>query len=168
MKKKPAKRITKKELAERAKRLRQARPKREPRSTIISFRLRDSEAALLQKDLEDNPASGVKSLKQLARMVTIDYSQGKLVYIDPFERRINPDERRHVFCLPPDCHMTDRSFIKALREFLRVEENWRKLRLFILRSGWPADLLEAHRQASTDQERLVVAQKALTRMLKNL
>lgn len=140
--------------------------KRETRTTIVSFRLREAEAKLLQADFDNKPIAGLRSLKQLCRKLSVDYANGKVVYVDPEERRLSSDSREFANLAPPNCTMSNRRFLRALRDFLNVPENWQKLRFFMLRAGWPADLLAAHHQAVDEQERLLIAQKFLTRMLK--
>lgn len=141
--------------------------KREPRTNIVSFRLRDTEASLLAEDLKRHPAAGIKSLKQFARKLTIDYARDRLVYVEGIDRKIDPDSRQRLHIDPPNCQMSDPQFIKALRKFLSAEENWRKLRLFMLRAGWPEQAREAYRAAETSEERLSIAQKLLAKMLRS-
>ena len=142
------------------------RKKRETRTTIVSFRLRDTEAQALSQDLRERPASGVSSLKQFTRKLCVDYALGKLVYVNPPERDVDSDVREHIDAIAlPNCWLTDKKFIKALRDFLTSGENWSQLRFFMLRAGWPEDLLALHRETKTDQDRLLIAQQALTRML---
>lgn len=140
--------------------------KREPRTNIISFRLRDTEAKLLAADLKQHPVAGIKSLKQFARKLTIDYARERLVYVENIDRQIDPDARERLQIETPNCQMSDHRFLKALRGFLSVEENWRKLRLFMLRAGWPEDSTVAYNSSTSEQERLMIAQKVLTKMLK--
>lgn len=64
---------------------------REPRTVIVSFRLRKTEAKLLQQDLKGKPIAGVKSLKQFARKLVIDFAKGRLVYSNPTDRQIDSD-----------------------------------------------------------------------------
>ena len=103
------------------------REKREPRSIIISFRLRASESDSLKRDMEANPSAGVKSLKQFARKLCIDYARGRMVYIDLLDRKIDPYSRDNIDRLSPNCAMSDRAFLRSLVTFLNVGENWRKL-----------------------------------------
>lgn len=103
-------------------------------------------------------------MSQFARKLSVDYALGKLVYVLPSDRDTDPDAKD---CLPkeaPNCHLQDAAFIKSLRNFLRTPENWNRLRLFMLRAGWPADLLEDSKQA-TGAQRLKIAKKFLTKML---
>ena len=44
---------------------------KEPRTVVVSFRLRQSEVNLLLKRLRERPIEGVKSVKQYARMLAI-------------------------------------------------------------------------------------------------
>lgn len=61
--------------------------------------------------------------------------------------------------------MSDAVFLRSLRSFITVPENWNKLRLFMLRAGWPEESLRDYRDASEPQEQLVAAQKPITHML---
>lgn len=140
--------------------------KRETRTVIVSFRLREEEAKLLQDEFKNTLPRGLKSLKQFARKLSVDYSKRKLVYVDPAEKKISDNARDYVPLDPPNCDMSNRRFLKALRDFITVPENWSKLRYFMLRAGWPQDLLEANDATTDPQERLMIAQKVLTRMLK--
>ncbi len=141
--------------------------KREPRTNIVSFRLRDTEAQRLEQDLKDRPVVGIKSLKQFARKLTIDYAYDRLVYVRSVDRRLDPDSRKGVKIDPPDCHLDDRKFVKTLRDFLSQEDNWRRLRLFMLQAGWPQNLVKAYRSTTNHQKRLRIAQKVLTNMLRD-
>lgn len=114
-----------------------------------------------------NPSAGVKSLKQFSRKLTIDFARGRMVYIDPLDRKIDPYSRDIMDSLPPNCEMSDRSFIQALAAFINVDENWRKLRFFMLLAGWPKETVDRYNEATSDQERLLVAQEFLKQMLKN-
>jgi hypothetical protein len=143
--------------------------KRDTRTVIVSFRLREEEAKLLQDEFKNTLPRGLKSLKQFARKLSVDYARQKLVYVDPAEREISDSARDYATTLiPPNCEMSHRRFLRALRDFLNVPENWSKLRYFMLRAGWPQDLLEANNGTTDPQERLLIAQKVLTRMLKKL
>jgi hypothetical protein len=131
----------------------------------VSFRLRETEANLLLKDMEHNPVKGCRSLKQFARKLSVDYALGRLVFIHPLDRAIGADQREYLTVEPPNCQMSDKRFLKALRDFITVPENWHKLRLFMLRAGWPDKLKNEFRDADNDQERLLVAQRVLSEML---
>lgn len=137
---------------------------REARNVIVSFRLRQSEADMLKKELKQSPIAGVKSVKQYARKLTIDHALGRTAYIDPMDYRISPDSRKDLLIVPPNCHLDDPDFRKALAGFLNTPENWRKLRLFMLLSGWPASAVERYKVAETEQERLLLAQQVLQDM----
>ena len=141
--------------------------KREPRTHIVSFRLRETEANLLLADMKKNPHAGFRSLKQFCRKISVDYALSRLIYIMPLDRMINFDSREYLEVEPPNCQMSDKRFLKALRDFLTVPENWHKLRLFMLRAGWPEKLKAEFLDAENDQERLIAAQKVLTEMLVN-
>lgn len=142
------------------------REKREPRNVIISFRLRESEAKTLWADLKRFPIAGVKSLKQFSRKLTIDHARRRTVYVENIDRQIDPDAREKLKIEPPNCIMSDKPFIQALLAFLITEENWRKLRLFMLQAGWPQPLIDRYNNADNDQERLMAAQECLKQMLK--
>lgn len=131
----------------------------------MSFRLRETEAALLHKDQAEHPVSGIESLKQFIRKLSVDYALGRLVYVQPVDRAIDFDSRDYLPVAPPDCQISDRKFLKVLRDFISIPENWHKLRLFMLRTGWPEKLKAEFRDAKNDQERLFVAQKLLAQML---
>jgi hypothetical protein len=139
--------------------------KREPRTVIVSFRLRDTEAQRLEQDLRNRPVVGIKSLKQFARKLTIDYAYDRLVYVRNVDRRLDPDSRKGVKIDPPNCRLDDARFVKTLRDFFNQEQNWHKLRLFMLQAGWPQNLVKAYRSTTNRQERLRIAQKVLTNML---
>lgn len=141
--------------------------KREPRTQIVSFRLRETEANALLQDMKRHTGTGFKSLKQFCRKLSVDYALERLIYISPLDRTINFDSREFLHVEPPNCTMSDKKFIKALRDFITVPENWHKLRLFMLRAGWPDKLKAEFRDAENDQERLIAAQKVLTEMLMN-
>lgn len=70
---------------------------REPRTVVVAFRLRRTEVKALSADLKETPAAGVKSLKQFARKIVIDFSKNRLRYVDPKYRTIDPDAQE---CLP--------------------------------------------------------------------
>lgn len=137
---------------------------REARTVIVSFRLRQSEADMLKKELKQAPIAGVKSVKQYARKLTIDHALGRTAYIDPMDYKISPDSRKDLLIVPPNCQIEDPQFRKALTDFLNTPENWRKLRLFMLLAGWPVNLLERYKVAETEQERLLLAQQVLQDM----
>lgn len=141
--------------------------KREPRTNIVSFRLRDTEADRLALDLKNRPVVGIKSLKQFARKLTIDYAYDRLVYVRSVDRRLDPDSRNGVKIDPPDCRIDDAKFVKTLRDFLGQNDNWRKLRLFMLQAGWPPNLVKAYRSTTDNQKRLRIAQQVLTNMLRD-
>jgi hypothetical protein len=144
------------------------RKKREPRTSIISFRLRKTEAELLANDLERRPVIGIKSLKQFARKLTIDYARDRLVYVREVERRLDPEARNGVKKIElPNCHLNDPRFIRSLRNFLREEENWHRLRLFMLMAGWPHKFVKVYRATKNKNKRLRIARKVLTSMLRN-
>jgi len=144
------------------------REKREPRDVIISFRLRQSEADALRRDMDANPSAGVKSLQQFSRKLIIDYARGRTVYVDPLDRKIDPYSRDSIDRLLPNCVMSDPHFIRSLAAFLNVVENWRKLRFFMLLAGWPKALVDLYNDpSSSDQERLMAAQEFLKSMLKS-
>ncbi len=134
---------------------------------IISFRLRKSEADALRLDMDANPSAGVKSFKQFSRKLTIDYARGRMVYVDPLDRKIDPYSRDSIDRPPLNCVMSDAHFIRSLVSFLNVGENWRKLRFFMLLAGWPKPLVAWYNDpSSSDQERLMAAQEFLKLMLK--
>lgn len=148
----------------------QAKPRkiREARTVIVSFRLRQSEADLLMKDLRTQPIAGVRSVKQYARKLTIDHAMRRTVYVDPLDYKIGPDSRKDLVTIPPpSCQIDSPKFRKALTAFITTGENWRKLRHFMLLAGWPAEALSSYNNAETDQERLLIAQEVLTRMAKS-
>lgn len=64
---------------------------REPRTVIVAFRLRKTEARTLGADLKGAPIAGVKSLKQFARKIVIDFSKKRLKYSNPADRQIDCD-----------------------------------------------------------------------------
>jgi hypothetical protein len=130
----------------------------------VSFRLRETEADMLLQHLEKHPIAGFKSLKQFCRKLSVDYALERLIYINPIDCEINFDSREFLPIEPPNCKMSDKKFIKALRDFITVPENWNKLRLFMLRAGWPEKLKNECRDADS-QERLLLAQRVLTEML---
>jgi hypothetical protein len=145
-----------------------ARKKREPRTSIISFRIRETEAQLLAVDLERRPVIGIKSLKQFARKLTIDYARDRLVYVREVERRLDPEARNGVKKIEaPNCQLSDPRFIKSLRNFLRDEESWHRLRLFMLVTGWPPKFVKVYRATKNKKKRLRIARKVLTSMLRN-
>lgn len=139
--------------------------KREPRTRIISFRLREAETDLLEEDLKVSPVVGIKSLKQFARKLTIDYARQRLVYVRHVDRKFSEPES--VKIEPPNCSMTDAKFVRELRKFIDDEENWRRLRFFMLMAGWPQRLAQAYRSTKDNRKRLRIAQQVLTNMLKN-
>lgn len=140
--------------------------KREPRTHIVSFRLRASEAANLLEDLRKFPVSGIESLKQFARKLAVDYGLGRLVYVMPLDRAIDFDSRDYLPVeAAPDCRMSNKIFLAALSSFIATPENWHKLRLFMLRAGWPSKLNAEFNRASNNRERLAVAQKFIAEMI---
>jgi hypothetical protein len=143
--------------------------KRLARTTIISFRLRQHEAEQLEANLRKTPVSGIESLKQLARMVTVDYAAGRVVYVNPVERKTAPDTRATANIGAPECWINDKFFLRSLRRFLQINGNWQRLRFFMLRAGWPEDLLQLH-NATSDEDtdgRLRIALKFINRMLQS-
>ncbi len=139
--------------------------KREPRTRIISFRLREAETELLEQDLKVSPVIGIKSLKQFARKLTIDYARQRLVYVRGVDRKFSePDS---VKTDPPNCALSDAHFVRELRKFINDEENWRRLRFFMLVAGWPQRLAHAYRSTKDNRKRLRIAQQVLTNMLRN-
>jgi len=58
---------------------------------VVAFRLRRTEAKALSADLKQTPAAGVKSLKQFARKIVIDFSKSRLRYVNPADRTIDCD-----------------------------------------------------------------------------
>lgn len=74
-------------------RKKQTKPRkiREPRTVVVAFRLRRTEAKALSADLKETPAAGVKSLKQFARKIVIDFSKNRLRYTNPADRTIDCD-----------------------------------------------------------------------------
>jgi hypothetical protein len=141
--------------------------KREPRSIIISFRLRESEADLLRADLDANPSAGVKSLKQFARKLAVDYARGRMTFIDPLDRRIDACSRDALDRQPPFCILRDVRFIADLDRYLVTGERWRSLRFFMLGAGWPVDITERFNAAIDDDGRLCVVHEFLQKMLEN-
>lgn len=67
------------------------RQKREPRTVIISFRVRRSEFKQLKQMLKEHPVAGIKSVKQFARKLTIDHAMGRTVYNDAEATKVSPD-----------------------------------------------------------------------------
>lgn len=147
-------------------RKRQVRPPkiREARSVVVSFRLRKTEADVLFQNLRDKPIANVDSVKQFARKLTLDYLHGRTVYVVAADRRVDPDVRRNLR-VETDCDLADKRFVKALMTFLSTAQNWCKLRYFMLRAGWPVELLERYSRATTDTQRLAAVQTMLKRML---
>lgn len=138
---------------------------REARTVIVSFRLRQSEADLLKKELKSSPIAEVKSVKQYARKLIIDHTLGRTTYIDPLDHKIGPDSRKNLVLVPPNCTIDDLVFRKALVTFINTPENWRKLRLFLLLAGWPSDKVALYKGAETEQDRLLIAQDVLKNMV---
>lgn len=137
---------------------------REARTVIVSFRLRQSEADMLKKELKSSPIAGVKSVKQYARKLTIDHALGRTTYVDPLDYKIGPDSRKDLMVVPPNCRIEDLDFRQSLTGFISTPENWRRLRLFLLLAGWPEENLLRYQQAETEQEKLVIAQEVLKNM----
>lgn len=150
---------------------RQTKPRKilEPRTVIVSFRLRKSEADLLSKNLKTGSMAGVRSLKQFCRKLAIDHAYGRTVYVQNVDREIDPDGRdlaRKVMGIgPPDCQMDDTRFIQALESFLSRDENWQKLRFFMLQAGWPDHLVREYHEADSPNKRLRVAKTYLEQMV---
>jgi hypothetical protein len=148
----------------------QAKPPkiREPRKVIVSFRLRTSEAELLRKDLNQRPIAGVKSVKQFARKLTIDYARGRTVYVNDVDRSIDPDARERLTLEAPNIDMEDTEFLAKLRDFIQVGDNWAKLRLLFLGVGWPSDMAAQYAAAMTPGDRLAWGKTAVSAVLKQL
>jgi hypothetical protein len=145
--------------------------KKEPRTVIVSFRLRATEARALHADLMAVPAAGVKSLKQYARKLTIDYARNRLVYVNPRDRLIDSDARDQLIVAPQNCLFTDRRarrFLGHLRSLLLDPMNWSKLRFFMLVTGWPEKHSSTYRKATTDHERAKVARAFIDEMIDKL
>ena len=159
--------------------LRQAqKPKNhELRRIIVSFRLRNSEVAALKTDMEKHPSTGVSSLKQFCRKLVVDYIADLLVYVNPKNRQTGNFQIVRGKLVPTDqkarasetCDMTDAAFLKALHRFLDDnEDNWKKLRAFMLGFGWPEHQAKEFRDTLDDYERLQLARKMLAKMIKSL
>jgi hypothetical protein len=69
------------------------RVKKQLRNVMISFRLRQDEIDLLIRDMRENPACGIKSVKQFARKITVDYVRKRLHYINPLDKMADADIR---------------------------------------------------------------------------
>jgi hypothetical protein len=140
---------------------------KEPRTAIVSFRLRKTEADALMRDLRERPIAMVKSVKQFARKLTVDYVHGRLVYVVSADRQVDPDVAQNLRAAP-DCQLLDRRFILALTDYLVNGDNWCRLRSFMIRAGWPREYIERYNQAATDAQRLGVMRGLLKRMLGKL
>ena len=145
------------------------RPRWETRTEIVSFRLRATEAKMLADDLKAAPAAGVKSLKQYARKITIDFARGRLAYIDPRDRKVDSSvrESKHMESAPSDCFIPDAIFLRRLWDLLHEPENWRKIRSFMLLLGLPTDLAKAFQEAESDQRRMEIARRFIDDMIIN-
>lgn len=139
---------------------------RQPRTEIVSFRLRKVEAALLKKDLKENPIAGVKSLEQFSRKLIVDYARGRTVYIDPIDRQIEPDAREKLNRPLPDPNIQNHEFVNILLGYLQTEDQWNRLRFLMLQAGWPKNAIESYRKANNSMERMFVVSEVLREMLK--
>lgn len=161
--------------------LRQAQPKlkkREPRKVIISFRLRNTEVASLKADMRTHPSFSVVSLKQFCRKLVVDYIANLLIYATPKDRQSGGYRMVGNKIMPVDpatakaeitCDMADGDFLKALHRFLDdSEDNWKKLRAFMLGLGYPERQAKEFRDTLDDYERLQIAKQVLAKMIKTL
>jgi hypothetical protein len=139
--------------------------RREPRGVIISFRLRPSEVAALEKDMARHVTPEVNSLKQHCRKLVIDHLQHWTVYADPLRRVIGSNSRFKEL----DCHMTDVVFMKALAHYLDngSVEAFGQLRAFLLGLGWPERQAQVFHNTLKDQVRLKLARHVLAKMIKS-
>jgi hypothetical protein len=144
----------------------QAKPRktREPRTVIVSFRLRKSEAQALKDEMSNQPMAGVKSLKQYARKLTLDHAAGRTVYIHPRDMDVDPGPRNLLPHTHENIDMRDPKFVKALSDFLSSEENWNRLRFFMLHFGWPMKFAKQFQKAMSGSERMRVARTLLKTM----
>lgn len=141
------------------------RDKMQPRDVIVSFRLRSSEIEALGSDLETMPAAGVKSVRQYARKLVIDYARDRLVYVNPMDRLIDSDAREQAVLAPPDCTIDNAQLASILLSLFRDHGNWNKLRFFMLGAGWPSRFEKAYREARNDHERAEAARAFLKHVI---
>lgn len=59
---------------------------------ILSFRLSENDAESLGRALGSVPIVGVKSVHHLGRKIVLDFLRGHLVYVNPDDRRLNPNQ----------------------------------------------------------------------------
>ena len=137
-----------------------------PRTSIVSFRLREEESASIKRDLQQHPIPGIKSFKQFTRKLLLDYVQGKLVYINPYDKRADSGVRNLLNEPEPHYGLKDAHFVEALSEFIKKPENWRDLKFFMTTYKWPEDISEDFHSATTSEKLLEIARGYLAQMLK--
>lgn len=67
---------------------------------VLAFRITDSHASKLEREMSAVQVVGVRSTHQLARKLVMDFLEGRLVYSNPVDRNRDPAMNLTVVAQP--------------------------------------------------------------------